>query len=292
MIEDLICFYYTVISSIEMYKKKKGDNPLSILKLNNKIITLGGSVVTAIDYPVKGELINMDLDGNGNKTYRVLSIDGKVAKVLGMNDIEYNQNWSNGTTCEMGTLTVLQYADSTLDTYFNTTWYNTLNNVSKEAIVPKTITQDAWYLNSFDQGSPIYTGTCGDTVPGTENCVAGKYATAELTIGNRNVYALSVQEVIDYLSDENMRVDKSAILRNVNIWKMFWNIEMYPSSMASLWLRSAIADDRRMKAYACRVRGSKGAFDSGRYSGSQNVRPAFQIDLSKIPFTKTTEVIS
>lgn len=64
--------------------KKKGDNPLSILKLNNKIITLGGSVVTAIDYPVKGELINMDLDGNGNKTYRVLKADNTTAECLAM----------------------------------------------------------------------------------------------------------------------------------------------------------------------------------------------------------------
>lgn len=266
---------------------------MSILKLNNKIITLGGSVVTAIDYPVKGDLINMDLDGNGNKTYRVLSIDGKVAKMLSMSDIEYNQNWSDRTTCAMGALTVLQYADSTLDTYLNTTWYNTLNDISKTAIIPKTITQDAWYLNASDKGSPIYTGTCGDTVPGTDNCVAGKYATAELTIGNRNVYALSIQEVIDYLSDENMRVDKSAILRNVNIWKTFWNTETALGSTSSdLWLRSAIADDGRTTTNASRVRGSKGSFSNGRYSGRHNIRPTFCIDLSKIPFTKTTEVIS
>ena len=69
MIEDLIRFYQIVISLIKIYKKER-RYPLSILKLNNKIITLGGSVVTAIDYPVKGELINMDLDGNGNKTLR------------------------------------------------------------------------------------------------------------------------------------------------------------------------------------------------------------------------------
>lgn len=235
----------------------------------------------------------MDLDGNGNKTYRVLNMDGKIAKMLGMSDIDYDQNWSNGTTCEMGTLTVLQYADSTLDTYLNTTWYNTLNDISKKAIVPKIITQDAWYLNAFDQGSPIYTGTCGTTVPGTENCVAGKYAATELMIGTRYVYALSVQEVIDYLSDENMRIDKTAILRNVNIWKTFWNIETSPDTGASpLWLRSAIADDGRTKSNVCRVKDLQGEFSAGRYSGRQKIRPAFQIDLSKILFTKTTEVIS
>ena len=47
MIEDLICFYDTVISSIEKPKKER-DNPLNILKLNNKIITLGGSALNHV----------------------------------------------------------------------------------------------------------------------------------------------------------------------------------------------------------------------------------------------------
>ena len=33
--------------------KKKGDNPLSILKLNNKIITLGGSALNYV-IPIYG----------------------------------------------------------------------------------------------------------------------------------------------------------------------------------------------------------------------------------------------
>ena len=60
--------------------KKKGDNPLSILKLNNKIITLGGSVVKTSP-ATKSNLINMNLDNNENKTpKKVLKMDSDVAK--------------------------------------------------------------------------------------------------------------------------------------------------------------------------------------------------------------------
>ena len=36
--------------------------------------------------PVKSDLINLDLDGNGAKQYRVLSMNGDVAKVMAMYD--------------------------------------------------------------------------------------------------------------------------------------------------------------------------------------------------------------
>lgn len=62
---------------------------MSILTNNGKIFTLGGSVLnyTPLSAPTKGDLINMDLDGNGNKTYRVLVINGNMAKLFGMSDI-------------------------------------------------------------------------------------------------------------------------------------------------------------------------------------------------------------
>ena len=264
---------------------------MSILKLNNKIITLGGSVATAIDYPVKGELINMDVDGNGNKTYRVLSIDGKVAKVLGMNDISTSQVWGNGTanTVIMNGRAVAKYQDSDLDTYLNTTWYNTLSNAAKGAIVPQIIKQDAWEWGD-DSGNPTYSGTYGESIPGTESYYISKHA--ELTIEEKNVYALSMQEVTDYLNDSNTQVDVSAVLRNVNIWKMFWNAEVHSSNYSNLWLRSARmgGSGPGMVWIVAGIVGSLDVVGSSYNNGA--IRPAFNIDLSKIPFTKTTEVIS
>lgn len=102
---------------------------MSILTLNNKIITLGGSVVK-VPLATKGNLINMNLDGNGNKTYRVLAMNGNVAKLLGMSDISTSQKYN--ATNKIGTFTNgtkgQPYVGSDLDTYLNTTWYNTLTD--------------------------------------------------------------------------------------------------------------------------------------------------------------------
>ena len=53
---------------------------MSILTLNNKIITLGGSVIKTSP-ATKSNLINMNLDNNENKTPKKVSkMDSDVAK--------------------------------------------------------------------------------------------------------------------------------------------------------------------------------------------------------------------
>ena len=53
---------------------------MSILTLNNKIITLGGSVIKTSP-ATKSNLINMNLDNNENKTHKkVLKMDSDAAK--------------------------------------------------------------------------------------------------------------------------------------------------------------------------------------------------------------------
>lgn len=273
---------------------------MSILKLNNKIITLGGSVVNYIPpLATKGELININLDGNGNKTYRVLKCNGKVAEAVAMNPISNTaQCWDeDNTTTTMGSLTVAKYADSDLDIFLNTTWYGTLSNIAKNAIIPQTITQDAWYNSA--EGSPVYTGIYGSSSANESEYSISKYPDGAIHVGSRNIYALSIQDVIDYLSDENVRVDKTMILRNINIWKMFWNTETRPYQQSDnaycFWLRSAAAHVARKYAYTVSSWGGvlmQCATNDSAEGFQKLVRPAFQIDLSKIPFTKTTEVIS
>ena len=241
-------------------------------------------------YALKGDLISMDLDGNGDKQYRILKISGNKAECLAMYTANADQQFNTTSkTTTMGSLTVQQYSGSDLDTYLNTTWYNTLNSAAKAAIVSKFITQDAWSTapnSDTTNYNPIYTGTKGESVPGTTNYSIGKYANAELTVGNRNVYALGVQDIIDYLSDESLRVDKTAILRNVNIWKMFYNIETQPveGHRTFAWLRSA---DARSDSRVIWLQDVNGGIQyrpvGGNYSGAI---PAFTIDLSKISFAR------
>ena len=229
--------------------------------------------------PVKGDLITMNLDGT-ERQYRVLSVNGNVCKVLGMWD-NLHSAWRKdyNTTTTMGTLTVAKYEGSTLDTYLNTTWYNTLTSATKAAIVPENVVCDAWSWD--DAGDPDYTGTYGTSVPGTENYTISKYAGGTLNIGNRNVFALGVQDVIDYLNDSSVQVDTSAILRNVNIWKMFWNDEVSHSGKSPL-LRSSYAG---YSSTAWGVSGFDGSLTSSSVKYSDIVRPALNLDMSKIQYT-------
>ena len=229
--------------------------------------------------PIKGDLINLDLNGNGAKQYRVLSMNGNVAKVVAMYDTLTSTWDTNYSTTTMGALSVAKYEGSTLDTYLNTTWYNTLTDTAKAAIVPENVVCDAWY--SGKNGDPDYTGTYGNSVPGTYNYTISKYAGGTLNIGNRNVFALGVQDIIDYLNDSSVQVDTTAILGNVNIWKMFWNDEVSHSGKY-LWLRSSRAES---SDHARNVFGADGSLDFYDVTYSNVVRPALNLNLNKIKFS-------
>ena len=250
--------------------------------LDNKVLMSGNQMALYIPPPIvpKGSLVNLDLDGNGNKQYRVIKCNGNVAQVMAMYDTlmsEWNADTSKTTT--MGTLTVAKYDGSDIDIYLNTTWYNTLTSTAKAAIVPENVLCDAWYWGNT--GDPDYSGTYGNSVPGTSNYTISKYAGGTLNIGNRNVFALGVQDVVDYLNDSSIQVDTSAILRNVNIWKMFWNDEVsHPGKY--LWLRSS---RDYYSDHVWVVDGLGGRLNNDSVSISHVVRPSLNLNLNQIEFT-------
>lgn len=222
----------------------------------------------------------MDLDGNGNKTYRVLSIDGKVAKMLGMSDI--SSSWPYNDTSKTGTFTNGStgqlYAGSTLDSYLNTTWYNTLTSAAKAAIVPEIRTQYLYqyYDTPNTPNTPTYTYQC------QFNWRDSDYDNWNLTdnvlVGSRNVFALDLKDIYDYFG-------KVCITSN-ELMELWTN---QTSALGHEWLLS-FAVSNKENVYV--ISGSRGSFISVLPTNGSSVRPAFQIDLSKIPFTKTTEVIS
>ena len=255
---------------------------MGIVMLNNKVLMSGNQMALYVPPPIvpKGSLVKMNLDGT-ERQYRVIKCNGNVAQVMAMYDTltsEWNADTSKTTT--MGTLTVAKYDGSDIDIYLNTTWYNTLTSTAKAAIVPENVVCDAWYWGNT--GDPDYTGTYGTAVPGTDNYTISKYAGGTLNIGNRNVFALGVQDVIDYLNDSSVQVDTSAILRNVNIWKMFWNVETKPTTSTYPWLRSSRADN---SSSAWRVYCNDGRLTGGNVNRSYVVRPALNLDMSKIQYT-------
>lgn len=241
----------------------------NILKGRTLIDGTGYDVALPTPMPKKGDLIQMNLDGT-SRQYRVLRMDGSIAEVLTM--------WNLSTSIKFNSTNT--YSGSILDTYLNTTWYNTLSSDAKAAIVPKNITQDSWHWGTT--GSPQYSGTYGNTAPGSTSYTISKGSDNYRAIGSRYVYAISIQEILDYLSDNSVLVDTSGMLRNQNIWKMFWNQTTDISEF--LWLRSASADDYILAWY---VNGYFGYPGNDRAFNENAVRGALQIDLSKIDFTIT-----
>lgn len=286
--------YSNGVISIDLYIIEEDFPSLALsgtrkfLSKNGKLFIKNNQFVKQL-YPQKGDLINIDL-GNGDKTYRILKSNENTVEVVAMYEPTLLQKYNaTNKSSKMGGVYIFaqQYSGSDLDTYLNTTWYNTLSDIAKAAIIAQDIIQDVWYLGSSTAlGNPVYSGTYGDEVPGTSKCTIGKYADGGVIVGSRNVYALSVQDVVDYLNDSAVLVDTTAMLRNVNIWKMFWNIETKPNT--SFWLRSANGNYSYRALYV----NSVGTIWGGSYSDDLAVRPAFCIDLNKIPFIKTTEVIT
>lgn len=242
-------------------------------KVTGAIETYNGSYENIVDV-VKGDLITIE-----NKQYRVLKVSGTIVEVLAMYDASTSQkfNATNKTVVFTGGATGQKYQGSNLDTYLNKTFFATLSATMQAAIVPKAINQDMWYYNSSVPSSGTYYhityGSSNLYYFDTENGTA--YGTAE--VGSRNVYALSVKDVIDYLG-----VSAGGDFADTDIWQMFWNDNSSHSSQY-LWLRSAYSKGSN-NAFC--VSGNGGyLFDVG-YSLSYRARPAFQIDLSKIAYTK------
>ena len=217
--------------------------------------------------PSKGDLITMNVDGS-DKQFRVLNVNGNNAEVLMMTSPNESQTFGSSQI----------YAGSALDTYLNSTWYDTLTSTAKTAIVDKTFTQDSWYWDA--SGDPDYSGYYGTTKPGTSAYTISLGNAAFGASITRHVYALSVQDVLDYVLDTNITDGQ---LQNYNIWKMFWNDEVQHTGNANyLWLRSAPASS---SSDAFFLAGYRGSVNYNFVSRSYAVRPAFTIDLTKISWS-------
>ena len=135
--------------------------------------------IKKVNIPQKSDLINIDMTGSGTaQTYRVLkNVGGRVVEVVGMTPAGTGKYGSNNT-----------YNGSDVDVVLNTTWYNTLSNDAKLAIVDKVIVQYMYEYNNGAYNSNTY----------------ASYATnksvkeSDLT---RHIYLLGVDQINDYFSN-------------------------------------------------------------------------------------------
>ena len=227
---------------------------------------------TPVPLAVKGNILSMNLDGQGAKQYRVLSMNGDVAKVVAMYDTLSSAYNSTSTTTTFGSTTAQKYESSTLDTYLNTTWYNTLTSATKAAIVPENIVQHCYQY--YDEPNTPITPTY--TYQYQYNWSDSDYENADdvgnVTVGNRNVFALDLKDIFDYF-------EKVCITSN-ELMTLFWNSTAKVSKY--LWLRSSGAGYSDAAWY---VFGGSGNLGNGGVNGSFVVRPALNLNLNQIEFS-------
>lgn len=237
--------------------------------VNGAIETYDGSFdnLPVVDV-VKGDLITIE-----NKQYRVLNVNDTIAEVLAMYDASTSQifNTTSKTVSFTSGDSGQQYKGSDVDTYLNETFFATLSTTMRTAIVPKNINQDMWgdseYLIHY---RPYYHLISGSS---QTYYYVGTYGTAE--IGSRNVYILSIGDIINYLG-----VPDNGDFTDTDILQMFWG---ETSNRKSLWLRSAYGKDN---IYIYYVDTYYNYISGLKYNSGRAIRPAFQIDLSKIAYTK------
>ena len=248
---------------------------MGIVMLNNKVLMSGNQMALYIkpfEPPAKGSIVKMNLDGT-ERQYRVLSVNGNVCKVLGMWDDFTSAYNSTSTTTTFGSTTAQKYEGSTLDTYLNTTWYNTLSTEAKNAIVPENVIQYCYQY--YDEPNTPNTPTY--TYQYQYNWSDSDYENANdvgnVTVGNRNVFALDLKDIFDYFGKVCITSDE--------LMTMFWNSTTKVSKY--LWLRSSRADD---SSSAWGVSGVIGFLYGGRsVSDSGVVRPALNLKLNQIDFS-------
>lgn len=228
-----------------------------------------------MNFAVKGDIITIE-----GKQYRVLNTNGAVAEVLAMYDASTSQvfNATSKTVVFTGGDRGQQYQGSDLDTYLNETFFATLSPTMQAAIVPKAIKQDMWYYSGSTPSSRTYYHQTYDSGNRYyyDNSSGVSFGTAE--VGSRNVYALSIREIIDYLG-----VPENGDFTDTDIWQMFLNVNVRPGDYSYYYLRSASQDS---SSYVFAVIGRDGYLDILVPANSISVRPAFQIDLSKIAWSK------
>lgn len=235
-----------------------------ILNCDGRVATsdIGVAVTmnSAPSYPVKGDVITLNMDGT-DRSYRVLKISGSVAEVLAQFSAGNSAFASSGQV----------YQGGKLDIFLNATWYSACTATAKAAVIDKTFRQDKWYVTQ--NGTPQY--VCAAN--GGTRYVGLSSATFGATI-TRHIYALSVQDIVDYVEATPSMTAANTTFTVANTRTMF-NTDI---NSASIWLRSASATN---SSAALRFSPNIGTPLDRAPATADLVYPAFQIDLSKITWS-------
>lgn len=220
--------------------------------------------------PKKGDIICVNLGETlGKQCFRVLNINNGVAELLAMQGIGAKFNSSSVTAEFADGTTGQKYAEGTLDALLNTTWYGQLSDAVKAAIVEKNLTQDMWWTSGTHEGETYIMNYVSAGSEKNENIT--KKVGATLTIGNRKIYAISIQDILNFYNKEvgdTLTSDELMGLIGTDIQSNEYN-----------WLSSASAD---RSDGACYVNGGTGYVRNSNCGDDYRVRPALSLKLSEV----------
>lgn len=217
----------------------------------------------------KGDIIYMNL-GNAeppvgtNNKYRVLDIDGSVAKVLAM--YEVNTNTAYGTSTAWQT----SYVYDILRTY-----YSSLNSSARAAIVRRNLHQFSYNFNPASFNASTHASYAD-------------YSTRRyVQTAASDVFALDISDIELYFGGDF--ASKSGVFSTEDLWEMFYDVRTKPTTNTYPWLRSAVAD----LSEAWYVSDSSGyIYKYGVTETGFSARPAFYIDLDKISWSFDPQTIA
>ena len=216
--------------------------------------------------------LSTDADGNGvvSKGDKITFATSYLYSGSNTGPTEFLVLNSNGSDVELFATTNYQnskfnssanntYENSEVDTLLNTTYYNSLSSNVQSKIKSKSITQNTWQYT--------YNGTPADVTVTRLDSSTYKYKkTGVVGTYDRKVYALDIQDVINYLGTS---------FTGAQLNSMFFGTNERVNKYA--WLRSAHSG---LPTYAFLVTGTYGYIGHSTCSGLDEVRPAFTITLN------------
>ena len=221
----------------------------------------------------KGALILIE-----NKPYRILKLNANnIAEVFAM--YEY-QEITDDMLGDSNT-----YDASAQDSLCNEQFYNSLSSQTKNAIVEKTFSQDAWVSKTNAQTGAIasYVSMWKNPITLVNSKEIQSLMNAEYKPAiTRNCYLISIQDIIDYFGVTAMMDETNTTFTADNInSKFFGSFIPYDTTKHKILFRSAYSGNTSKYQILSPLTGrvSTTSFDVKTY-----IRPAFQIDLSKIDY--------
>lgn len=214
------------------------------------------------NFSTKGNLVTI----NGEQ-YRVLAVSGTQAKVMSMGESMSTAYNETSLTANFNGTTGQKYQGSTLDQAM-ATYYNALPSAIQNAIIEQNINQSMYTWSDGTNTSADYSSWFNYPLNESDTSGTNYYLVrnSEISVGARKVFAPDLDDVIAYLG-------ANASPHAVN--QLFFGVS--GSVNPGVWLRSAQGNTADYASFAW---GYGGDLSGSYYSGSNQGRPTFVLDLS------------